>query len=92
MDPGGTLSISARLLSREHREALIEIKDNGSGIAAEDMVHLFNPFFTKKQYGTGLGLTQVKKIVELHEGSIEITSEQGKGTEVKITLPVSNND
>jgi PAS domain S-box-containing protein len=92
METGGTLSISARLLSREHRAALIEIKDNGSGIAAEDMVHLFNPFFTQKQYGTGLGLTQVKKIIDLHDGTIELISEKGKGTEVKITLPVSDND
>ena len=92
METGGKLSISARLLSRgEHREALIEIKDNGSGIAEKDMVHLFNPFFTKKQYGTGLGLTQVKKIIELHDGTIDISSEQGRGTEVKITLPVSEN-
>ncbi len=91
MEVGGTLSISARLLSREHREALIEIRDDGSGIAEEDMVHLFNPFFTKKQYGTGLGLTQVKKIIELHEGTIDVISEKGKGTEVTITLPVSEN-
>lgn len=91
MEVGGTLSISARLLSREHREALIEIRDNGSGIAEEDMIHLFNPFFTKKQYGTGLGLTQVKKIIELHEGTIDVVSEKGKGTEVRITLPVSEN-
>jgi len=91
MEVGGTLSISARLLSREHREALIEIGDDGSGIAEEDMVHLFNPFFTKKQYGTGLGLTQVKKIIELHEGTIDVISQKGKGTEVRITLPVSEN-
>jgi len=91
MDVGGILSISVRLLSREHREALIEIVDDGSGIAEEDMVHLFNPFFTKKQYGTGLGLTQVKKIIELHEGTIDVISEKGKGTEVRITLPVSGN-
>ena len=91
METGGTLSITARLLSREHREAIIEIRDNGSGIAEEDMIHLFNPFFTQKQYGTGLGLTQVKKIIELHEGTIDISSEKGKGTEVKITLPVSEN-
>ena len=91
MEPGGILSISARLLSGEHREAIIEIRDNGSGIAEEDMEHLFNPFFTKKQYGTGLGLTQVKKIIELHDGTIELASEKGKGTEVKITLPVSEN-
>jgi len=91
MELGGILSISARLLSGERREAIIEIRDNGSGIAEEDMEHLFNPFFTKKQYGTGLGLTQVKKIIELHDGTIELTSEKGKGTEVKITLPVSEN-
>ncbi|NLN60142.1 MAG: PAS domain S-box protein [Deltaproteobacteria bacterium] len=89
MEKGGVLSITVRQLNRENPEALIEISDNGSGIAEEDMIHLFNPFFTKKQYGTGLGLTQVKKIIELHGGTIDVASEKGRGTEVRISLPVS---
>jgi len=53
------------------------------------MPHLYNPFFTRKKYGTGLGLSQVMKIIELHRGSIDIASEKGKGTKVNIILPCS---
>jgi signal transduction histidine kinase len=64
----------------------VEIRDNGSGIDKEDMPHIFNPFFTRKNYGTGLGLSLVKKIVDLHQGKIEIISEKYKGTKVCVTL------
>jgi two-component system, sporulation sensor kinase E len=53
------------------------------------LAHIFNPFFTKKKYGTGLGLTQVKKIIDQHNGSIEIVSAQGKGTKVILNLPTA---
>jgi signal transduction histidine kinase len=65
----------------------IEIEDNGCGIAEDDLPHLFNPFFTRKSYGTGLGLTQVKKIVDQHGGEIEVTSKMGEGTRFIISLP-----
>jgi signal transduction histidine kinase len=51
------------------------------------MPHLYNPFFTRKKYGTGLGLSQVLKIIEMHKGTIDIVSEKGKGTKVSIILP-----
>ncbi|MEA3470186.1 MAG: HAMP domain-containing sensor histidine kinase, partial [Thermodesulfobacteriota bacterium] len=57
-------------------------------IEKEDLAHLFNPFFTKKRYGTGLGLSQVKKIIELHEGTVEILSKKGEGTRFRVTLPI----
>ncbi|MBW2648983.1 MAG: PAS domain S-box protein [Deltaproteobacteria bacterium] len=83
MEDGGKLSISAR---QTNGRVLIEVKDNGCGIAVENMPHIFNPFFTRKKYGTGLGLTQVKKIVDLHRGTIEILSEEGRGTSVVVTF------
>ncbi|MCK4534571.1 MAG: PAS domain S-box protein, partial [Syntrophobacterales bacterium] len=83
MEDGGKLSISAR---QTNGRVLIEVKDNGCGIAVEDMPHIFNPFFTRKKYGTGLGLTQIKKIVDLHRGTIEISSEEGRGTSVVVTF------
>jgi len=86
---GGTLSISTLAVAQgEETSVIIRIEDDGSGIDPEDLPHLFNPFFTKKNYGTGLGLTQVKKIIDLHQGVIEISSVKGKGTTVAITLPV----
>jgi len=62
---------------------------NGCGIDEEDLPYLYNPFFTKKSYGTGLGLTQVKKIIEQHDGEIEVKSRKGEGTQFVITLPGS---
>jgi PAS domain S-box-containing protein len=88
MKEGGSLKIRTRLLTNEHKHVLIEIEDNGYGIDEEDMPHLFNPFFTRKKYGTGLGLTQVKKFIDLHHGSIEIWSKKGEGTKVAVTLPL----
>jgi PAS domain S-box-containing protein len=88
MEEGGRLRIRTRLLTNEHKHVLIEIEDNGYGIDEEDMPHLFNPFFTRKKYGTGLGLTQVKKFIDLHHGSIEIISRKGEGTKVAVTLPL----
>jgi len=88
MDEGGRLSISTKPLRKNNQSSVvIEIEDNGCGIDPEDIPHLFNPFFTKKKYGTGLGLTQVKKIIDLHQGTIEIVSAKGKGTKVVIALP-----
>ncbi|MBN2398497.1 MAG: PAS domain S-box protein [Deltaproteobacteria bacterium] len=84
MEEGGTLSISAVQADGRVR---IEIRDDGCGISEEDMPHIFNPFFTKKSYGTGLGLAQIKKIVDLHQGTIEISSEEGRGTDVVVTFP-----
>jgi two-component system sensor histidine kinase HydH len=84
MEPQGRLSISLR---NENESLLLEVEDNGCGIDEEDIPHLFNPFFTKKNYGTGLGLTQVKKIIEQHNGEIEIISKKGSGTRFIITLP-----
>jgi len=83
----GQIKITVRNLSGDYPSVSVEVKDNGCGIEEADMPHLYNPFFTRKKYGTGLGLSQVVKIVELHHGAINIVSEKGKGTKVSITLP-----
>ena len=83
----GNIFVSLRYADDTHQSAIVEIRDNGCGIDEEDMPHIFNPFFTVKKYGTGLGLSQVKKIIDLHQGTIDITSENGKGTKVYVTLP-----
>ena len=88
MEAGGVLSISSRLIDGYGKSVSIEVADNGAGIEENVLPHIFNPFFTTKNYGTGLGLSQVKKIVDLHSGIVGITSKRGAGTKVTITLPV----
>lgn len=68
--------------------ARVRIRDNGIGIAPEKIDRIFNPFFTTKQKGTGLGMAISKKIVEAHEGVIDVLSEPGRGTEFVVTLPL----
>ncbi len=83
MEESGTLAISAR---QENGQIRVEIRDDGCGISTEDLPYIFNPFFTKKSSGTGLGLAQIKKIIDQHQGTVEISSEEAKGTSVIITL------
>ena len=68
--------------------ARVRIRDNGIGIAPEKIDRIFNPFFTTKSKGTGLGMAISKKIVEAHEGAIDVLSEPGRGTEFVVTLPL----
>jgi two-component system sensor histidine kinase HydH len=63
------------------------IEDSGSGISVDSMKKIFNPFFTTKEKGSGLGLSIVHKIIEAHHGTINIESTEGKGTRVEISLP-----
>lgn len=89
MEADGRLVVSTMMRAEEGQPVLVvEVEDNGCGIDEEAMPHVFNPFFTRKSYGTGLGLTQVKKIVDLHRGNIEIRSRRGEGTRVIVTLPL----
>jgi len=92
MENGGRLKIITKIVGNGHKHVLIEIEDNGYGIEEEDIPHLFNPFFTRKKYGTGLGLTQVKKFIDLHHGNIEILSKKGEGTRVIVTLPLEEDE
>ena len=70
----------------EHIDFLV--KDSGSGMDAAVLRNIFTPFYTTKSYGTGLGTTITKRIVELHGGSIACTSTPGKGTEFLIRIPL----
>ena len=68
--------------------ATVRVRDNGCGIPPEKLDRIFNPFFTTKEKGTGLGMAISKKIVEAHEGAIAVASEVGRGTEFKVMLPL----
>jgi len=71
------------------RQVVIEVNDTGTGIRPEDADRLFNPFFTTKQRGTGLGLAVSHKIVEDHGGVIDFHSVAGVGTTFRIVLPLT---
>ena len=68
-------------------DVIIEVQDNGTGIAPDVLSKIFDPLFTTRQIGTGLGLVSCKSIVERHEGTIEVKTEVGKGTTFVISLP-----
>jgi signal transduction histidine kinase len=84
MEPGkGILTITTK---GENNRCVIEIADNGSGMDKESMGRLFEPYFTSKPKGNGLGLTNTQNIILNHQGTIQAESEKGKGTVFIITL------
>jgi PAS domain S-box-containing protein len=86
MPGGGTITVTTE--PAEDNRIRARIADTGTGIDPEIKAKLFTPFITTKEHGTGLGLAQAKKIIEEHQGSIEVESEPGKGTTFVVTLPV----
>ncbi len=74
--------------TRVDNEAVIELSDTGCGIKQEDIKNIFNPFFTTKSEGTGLGLAVTHKIIQEHNGKIEVESSADCGTTFKIHLPL----
>jgi two-component system, NtrC family, sensor histidine kinase HydH len=83
--PGGSITVKTR-----ESEGTVEIAviDRGSGIEPRHLENIFNPFFTTKSTGVGLGLAIVSKIVDEHEGKIAVESEPGSGTVFRIYLPL----
>ncbi|MDX2251347.1 MAG: ATP-binding protein [Nitrospira sp.] len=88
MPDGGTLRVG---LAQDQDIVKLTVADSGHGIPPEALPKIFEPFFTTKEFGkgTGLGLTVVKGIIEEHQGTITVDSEEGKGTRFTISLPKS---
>ncbi|MDR1586876.1 MAG: PAS domain-containing protein [Treponema sp.] len=82
---GGTLTITS---SFNDTEVQISVKDTGVGISEENLPKIFEPYFTTKPTGTGLGLTLVFKIIREHQGDLNVKSREGEGTDFIITLPI----
>jgi len=82
---GGTVEFT---ISTDEKSALLEIKDNGPGVSAEDEDKLFDAFFTSKKEGTGLGLTIVKRIIQKHQGKVWFESNEA-GTTFFVQLPLA---
>jgi PAS domain S-box-containing protein len=96
----GRIDISARVARTAAEGALlpdghaavttvvIDVADDGPGMPADVAEKIFNPFFTTKAQGSGLGLAIVRKIVDAHDGRIDMTTADGRGTRFRVTLPV----
>jgi two-component system, NtrC family, sensor histidine kinase HydH len=85
MADGGHLTVGA---SNVDGAAQLHVADTGAGMSAETQERLFEPFFTTKPRGVGLGLAVTKRIVEAHNGTISVSSEEGRGTEFTVLLPM----
>lgn len=84
MPDGGKITLG---LEQENETCSIIITDTGIGIAPENLEKIFSPFFTTKQQGNGLGLSEVHKVILAHGGVIDVSSQLGKGTQFSIHLP-----
>jgi signal transduction histidine kinase len=84
MPHGGTLTLEAKTSDSNY---LIAVTDTGTGIAAENLSRIFDPYFTTKAQGSGLGLAICRRIIEDHGGTITVTSEVGQGCRFEISLP-----
>ena len=89
MPDGGTLAF---IVEGKEDEVHISVEDTGTGIAEEDLSKIFEPYYTTKDMGTGLGLTITFKIVKEHEGEISVDSKPGYGSTFTISLPVPQKD
>jgi signal transduction histidine kinase len=88
MPEGGTMEITTSE-DPQANTVIVSIRDSGAGIAPENMARLFQPLFTTKARGIGLGLVVVKNLTQANGGSVTVQSEPGKGTEFVITLPAA---
>jgi two-component system sensor histidine kinase HydH len=89
MPSGGRLTILSKV---ENGHARVSIVDSGAGMSPEMVSKIFDPFYTTKKKGTGLGLAVCRKIIEDHGGEISVQSEEGKGTEVTFILPAGTEE
>ncbi len=94
MEGKGRVGITASTVLQDDggdgREAVrVEMQDNGPGMLPEVAEHVFDPFYTTKAQGSGLGLAIVRKIVDAHDGQIDLRTVPGGGTLIRVTLPVS---
>ncbi len=84
VDSGGRVTLSS---GTEDRQVWFAVEDNGGGMPPEVLEKIFNPFFTTKEKGTGLGLAVIHKIVADHHGEVSVNSRPDQGTTIRVNLP-----
>jgi signal transduction histidine kinase len=86
MPKGGVIRLETTV---EHGTSVrVIIADEGTGISAEDLDKIFRLYYTTRPDGSGIGLSLVYRILQLHDGSIEVSSEEGRGTTFTVRLPI----
>jgi signal transduction histidine kinase len=85
MPDGGTLRMHCR--TAPQRRVVVEIEDTGVGIPPENLGRIFDLYFTTKEKGSGIGLSMVFRIIQLHDGEIEVQSTPGRGTKFRLQFP-----
>ena len=85
MPDGGTLRLSCAPASRHRVE--VRVEDTGVGIPPENLGKIFDLYFTTKDDGTGIGLSMVYRIIQMHDGDVEVESTPGRGTTFRVLLP-----
>ena len=88
MPDGGELTLTTK--RDEYGGIAVAVADTGGGISNTDLRRIFEPFYTTKEYGTGLGLTNVKRLVEGNRGTIEVDSDKGRGSRFIVRFPVAD--
>jgi signal transduction histidine kinase len=86
-DGGGEIRVGARVISGDPGHLELWIGDTGSGISEQDLPHIFEPFYSTKPEGSGLGLAVVYRVLQDHGGQVETRTHQGEGTMFTLTLP-----
>jgi two-component system NtrC family sensor kinase len=85
MPDGGVLTVRSEQVGEN---VVLSFVDTGEGIDSENLDKIFEPFFTTKKKGTGLGLAITRQIVRAHQGNMEVDSQQGQGTTMRVWLPL----
>lgn len=88
--PDGSVTLSTETCEQSNTQPAVRVAvcDTGSGIAPDVLPNLFQPFYTTKRHGTGLGLYLAQRIINEHAGTIQVQSAPGQGTRVEVTLPI----
>ena len=86
MPAGGTLTVGTVLVGER---ICITVRDTGTGIPEDVTDKIFEPYFTTREFGSGLGLTLTSKIIKEHAGDIEVSSKPGAGATFRVCIPVS---
>lgn len=89
MPEGGTLTVDTVI---DGSDVLLKVGDTGVGISEANIAKVFEPYFTTKEFGSGLGLTVVYKIIREHGGEVSLTSQEGKGTSFALSFPIPESE